>query len=67
MNTVMTFGFYWLGYGLVEFQQELCSMVYRRPGEPLGGRLPRLSLTSAEILSRAHGDFEEQNEFFGLP
>jgi hypothetical protein len=36
-------------------------MIYYRAGEPFSDRVPKFSLNLKEILSRAHGNFEEQN------
>jgi hypothetical protein len=35
---------------------------YSRVGERLRGRMPKLSINFQKILSRAHGNFEEQNK-----
>jgi hypothetical protein len=37
---------------------------YARPGEPLRGRVSKLSLNSDENLSRDHSNFQEQNKVF---
>jgi len=36
-------------------------MIYYRAGERFLDRVPKLALNFKEILSRAHGNFEEQN------
>ena len=37
-------------------------MLYTRAGEPFRGRVPKLSINFEEILTRAHGNVEEQNK-----
>ena len=37
-------------------------MLYTRAGEPFWGRVPKLSINFEEILTRAHGNVDEQNE-----
>jgi hypothetical protein len=39
----------------------------RRTGELFGGRVPKFSMYFEEILSRVHGNFEEQNKVLELP
>ena len=39
-------------------------MIYYRAGERFLDRVPKLALNFKEILSRAHGNFEEQNKVF---
>ena len=38
-------------------------VLYVRAGENFRERVPKLSTYFAEILPRAHGNFEEQNKF----
>ena len=38
------------------------TLPYSRVGKPFWGRVPKSSINFEEILSRAHGDFEEQFE-----
>ena len=39
--------------------------LWTRAGEPLCGRVPKLSINVEGILSRGHGNFEKQNKVLG--
>jgi hypothetical protein len=41
-------------------------MIYTRAGEPFRKRVTKLSKIFGLFLSRAHGDFEQQNEVLGV-